>query len=87
MLNDLIKLTDWISKLKRDNEDIKLSKCSKDNNLEPLLKENQKLTKDNNDLHLQMIQLKEDIDLREIKVKSQLKTIQGETKELKFTEE
>jgi hypothetical protein len=34
-----------------------------------------------------MIQLKEDIDLREIKVKSQLKTIQGETKELKFTEE
>jgi hypothetical protein len=76
LLNDLLKTTEGFQKLKKINDELKLQ-VSNDthyviNNFkfiflqyEPLKKENERIVKENNDLHLQVIQLKEDCERRE----------------------
>lgn len=50
----------------------------------PLQKENEKLTKENNKLHLEIIQVKEERDNCEIKWKAALRSLQEESEDLRF---
>lgn len=50
----------------------------------PLQKENERVTKENNKLHLEIIQVKEEKDNNEIKWKNALRQLQEEGRDLKF---
>lgn len=50
----------------------------------PLQKENEKITKENNKLHLEIIQVKEERDNCEIKWKAALRQLQEECQDMKF---
>ena len=50
----------------------------------PLSKENERLVKENNDLHFQLIQLREQADGADLKWKAQWRQSQNEVQDLKF---
>lgn len=50
----------------------------------PLQKENERITKENNKLHLDLIQIKEERESNETKWKNALRQLQEENKDLKF---
>ena len=52
--------------------------------LEPLKKENERIVKENNELHFQMIKVREDCELRENQMKAQVRQIQNEKTDLQF---
>jgi len=55
LLNDLLKTTEGFQKLKKINESLQ-SQVSNDNlYYEPLKKENERVVKENNELHLKVI--------------------------------
>jgi len=57
LLNDLLKTTEGFQKLKKINESLQ-SQVSSDNlYYEPLKKENERVVKENNELHFKVIQL------------------------------
>ena len=59
LLNDLLKTTEGFQKLKKINECLQ-SQVSKDTlYYEPLKKENERVVKENNELHLKLIHLQE----------------------------
>ena len=84
LLNDLIKTTEGFQKLKGENEKLKITASKFEQMLEPLKRENAKLLKENNDLHYEMIKVKEDCDYRESKWKNQINSLEGEKNDLKF---
>jgi len=51
---------------------------------EPLKKENERIIKENNDLHLKVIQLKEDCEQREASLKAKAKQAVAERADLQF---
>lgn len=64
LLNDLIKTTEGYQNIKKSNEE-NLSKLQKsDNFLHPLKADNHKLIKENNDLHVAMMKLKEETEFK-----------------------
>ena len=73
LLNDLLKTTEGFQKLKKINESLQ-SQVSNDNlYYEPLKKENERVVKENNELHLRVIQLREDLEARDTTYKAKLK--------------
>jgi hypothetical protein len=52
--------------------------------LVPLQKENEKLTKENNKLHMQVIQTKEEREAGELQWRNTLRQLQDECQDLKF---
>ena len=73
LLNDLLKTTEGFQKLKKINESLQ-SQVSNDNlYYEPLKKENERVVKENNELHLRVIQLQEDLEARDTTYKAKLK--------------
>jgi centrosomal protein CEP135 len=52
--------------------------------LDPLKNENHKLVKENNDLHLAMIKVKEEAEYKDNRWKTTFKAIDGEKRDLKF---
>ena len=84
LLNDLLKTTEGFQKLKKINESLQ-SQVSNDNlYYEPLKKENERVVKENNELHLKVIQLQEELEARETTFKSKLKQAQNERTDLHF---
>lgn len=52
--------------------------------LEPLKKENERIVRENNELHLQMIKVREECEMRENQMRAQLRQIQNEKTDLQF---
>ena len=52
--------------------------------LEPLKAENERVTKENNTLHMDIIAAKEAVDKTELSLKGQLRTLQNENQDLRF---
>ena len=62
LLNDLTKTTESSKKIKEEKEKIALELKNQGNIILPLRNENLRITKENNDLHNQMIQLEDNLD-------------------------
>ncbi len=60
LLNDLLKTTEGFQKLKKLNEELKSQSQSDSTYLEPLKRENERIVRENNELHLQVIRVKEE---------------------------
>ena len=73
LLGDLVRTTEGFQSLKKANDEIKQEALLKTNGLLPLQKENVRLTKENNDLHLELIRTKETCESQESRWKSSLK--------------
>ena len=84
LLGDLVRTTEGFQSLKKANDEIKQEALLKTNGLLPLQKENVRLTKENNDLHLELIRTKETCESQESRWKSSLKVLEGEKNDMKF---
>lgn len=84
LLNDLLKTTEGYQKLKMQIDLLKHDDKLNQQALLPLQKENEKLTKENNKLHLEVIQTKEERDACELKWKQALRSLQDECQDLRF---
>jgi len=84
LLSDLIRTTEGFQSLKKSNEDLKQEALQKTSGLLPLQKENGRLLKENNELHYELIKVKETCEFQENRWKSSLKTLEGEKNDLKF---
>lgn len=84
LLNDLLKTTEGYQKLKMQLDLVKHDEKLNQQALLPLQKENEKLTKENNKLHFDVIQTKEERDACELKWKQALRQLQDECQDLKF---
>ena len=84
VLNDLIKTTEAFKKLQDERNKLKSELKSQGDLVLPLRNENLKLTKENNDLHSQMIKLKDDIDIKQGSRANAITTLENEKEELKF---
>ena len=62
LLNDLTRTTEAIKKLQDEKEKLSLDLKNQGNLILPLRNENMRITKENNDLHNQMIQLEDNLD-------------------------
>lgn len=84
LLNDLLKTTEGFQKLKKMNEALQ-SQVSNDNMYyEPLKKENERIVKENNELHMKIIHLQEELEQKDVTFRSKLKTAQTERADLQF---
>ncbi len=84
LLNDLIKTTEGFQNIKKMNEELKSSQFKGDQISEPLKRENARLTKENNDLHYDVMKIKEEAEFKENRINTNFKNIEGERNELKF---
>ena len=84
LLNDLLKTTEGYQKLKNEILVLKHDEKLNQQALLPLQKENEKLVKENNKLHHQIIQTKEERDSCDVKWKTALRQLQEECQDLKF---
>jgi hypothetical protein len=62
LLSDIIQTSDEFKKCKEEKEKLSLELKKQGNLILPLRKENMRITKENNDLHNQMIQLEDNLD-------------------------
>ena len=83
VLNDLIKTTEAFKKLQDERNSLKEQMKSQNEIVLPLRNENIKLTKENNDLHNEIIRLKDNLDNKN-ENSSEIKKFEDENKDLKF---
>ena len=83
LLNDLIKTTEGFQSIKKSNEELKNNTNKAELRLEPLKKENARLMKENNELHYEMIQVKEQSEFRENRWNNTFKSLEGDKVDLK----
>ena len=74
LLNDLLKTTEGFQKLKKINESLQMQVSNDNMYYEPLKKENERVVKENNELHLKIIQLQEDLESKDTTFRAKLKT-------------
>ena len=84
LLNDLLQTTEGYQKLKSQIEMVKHDEKLNQQALVPLQKENEKLTKENNKLHIDVITVKEERDSCELRWKQALRTLQDECQDLRY---
>lgn len=84
LLNDLIKTTEGFQSIKKINEELKQSVHKSEQMILPLKKENAKLVQENNDLHFEMIKIKEESDYNSSKWQTTFNRLDGERNDLKF---
>lgn len=77
-------LTKGFQNIKRQLEEVKLQSKKEQSSVEPLRREVDKLTRENNDLHLEIIKMKERVDKSEIKWESSLRSLEDQKRDLKF---
>jgi centrosomal protein CEP135 len=78
LLNDLLKTTEGYQTLKNQIEMMKHDEQLNQQALVPLQKENERITKENNRLHLDIIKVKEERDSCDVKWRSALRLLQEE---------
>ena len=84
LVNDLLKTTEGYQTLKNQIDMMKHDDQLNQQALVPLQKENERVTKENNKLHMEIIQVKEERDNCELKWKNALRQMQEECRDLKF---
>ena len=84
LLNDLIKTTEGFQSLKKINEELKQTVNKSEQMILPLKKENARLVQENNDLHFEMIKIKEESDYNSNKWQTTFNRLDGERNDLRF---
>ena len=84
VLNDLIKTTEAFKKLQDERNLLKDQIKSQNEIVLPLRNENMKLTKENNELHNEIIKLKDNIDNKNLNNNDDIKKYEDENNDLKF---
>ena len=84
LLNEVMQTTEAFQKLKNDNTVIAQEASLNSQSMAPLQKENERLVKENNSLHFQLIGSKEHADGAELKWKSQARQTMNEVQDLRF---
>lgn len=70
--------------IKRQLEELKIQSRKEQSAIEPLRREVEKLMRENNDLHFEMIKTKERVDMDEVKWESSLRSMEDQKKDLKY---
>ena len=79
-----MKSTEAFQQLKNESAVVAQEAQLNNQALIPLQKENERLVKENNDLHFQLIKKKEDADAVEIRWKGVIRQSQNEAQDLRF---
>ena len=80
----MLQTTEAFQKLKNDNAVIANEAQLNGQSMAPLQHENERIVKENNDLHFQLIQYREHADGADLKWKAQCRQTQNEVQDLKF---
>ncbi len=84
LLTELINATQGYEKLHNNYKKIKTELEAEKKLLLPLRNENMKLVKENNDLHLEIIKLREEFERREISLSNSISKLDKEKQEIRF---
>jgi len=84
LLNEVLQTTEAFQKLKNENAVIANEASLNGQSMAPLQQENERVVKENNDLHHQLIQYREHADGADLKWKAQCRQTQNEVQDLKF---
>lgn len=84
LLNEVLQTTEAFQKLKNENAVIANEASLNSQSMVPLQKENERLVRENNDLHQQLIKFREHADGADLKWKAQCRQSQNEVQDLKF---
>ena len=84
LLNELLKTTEAFQQVKNQNAVLEQESCLNAQAQLPLQHENERLVKENNTLHMQLIQRKEALEQVELRWKSTLRQAQSEATDLGF---
>jgi centrosomal protein CEP135 len=84
LLTDLLKTTEGYQKVKNELTRAKHDDSLNQQALVPLMKENERLTRENNKLHHEIIKVKEEKGATEYKWKQTLRQLQEECHDLKY---
>lgn len=87
LLSDLISTSEGYQNLKVQVEKGKEEIYEKETIIQPLRKENGRLNRENNELHYQMMQTKEDCQFKISCFENKVKSLEGEIKDLQFVAE
>jgi centrosomal protein CEP135 len=84
LLTDLLKTTEGFQQLKKINDDVKNRLKQAQEAIVPFQTETSRLTKQNNDLHIDLMRVKEDCDSRENAWRASVKKLESECEDLKY---
>lgn len=84
MLNDLLKTAEGLQNIKRQYEEIKTGSSQVSGSVEPLKREIERLQRENNDLHIEIIRTKEELDQKDIKWSTVQSRMDEQKNHLKF---
>lgn len=84
LFSDLVHTTESLKNLKQQVSKQDKEKFLYEDNVEPYRSDNAKLVKENNELHLQLIKLREDTDQTIKDLKASLRKLEHENADLKF---
>jgi len=84
LFNDLIKITEAFQALKKNNDEISQTATRAESALRPLQVENTRLSKENNALHYEIIQVKESFEKLESQSRNIQRSLEGDKNDLKF---
>ena len=84
ILSDLIKATKAFKNMQTEKEKVSAELKVQGDLVLPLRNENLKLAKENNELHRELIKIRDDLDLRNTSNSVALTKLQNENMELKF---
>jgi len=84
LLNEVLQTTEAFQKLRNENAVIATEAQLNGQSMAPLQKENERLVKENNDLHRQLILCRESADGSDLSWKAQYRQTQNEVQDLKF---
>lgn len=84
LFSDLVHTTESLKNLKLQSSKHDRSKVTVEDNVEPYRSDNAKLVKENNELHLQLIKLREETDGKIRDLKASVRKLEHENADLKF---
>lgn len=84
LFSDLVHTTESLKNIKLQSSKHNKSKTTIEDNVEPYRSDNAKLVKENNELHLQLIKLREESDEKIRDFKASLRKLEHENADLKF---
>lgn len=84
ILNDLIKASEGYQNQKREFEELKVSSGKSFDLIDPLKREMKKTENENNELHFQLIKIKEEMDGKDIKWKTAYNRMEEQKNDLKY---
>ena len=87
IVNDLIKATKAFKNIMTEKNNLESKLKIQDNIILPLRNENYKISKDNNELHKEIIKLKVDLELRNISENSKVNILQRAIDQIQFVVE